>query len=70
MQCSQRFCHFVKCVGWVGDASHVDFGKTFLGKKKKKRKCETANYFVVEVLGKIFAHFEPVAVKRHSSIWN
>jgi hypothetical protein len=41
-----------------------------------KRKCgpmccdATANSFVAKVRGKVFAHFQAVAVKHHSSMWN
>jgi hypothetical protein len=49
-------------VRWVGDDSHVAFGKKFPG--EKKRMCETVHCrdattssLVTEVEGKVFAHF-------------
>jgi hypothetical protein len=54
-------------VGWVGDDSHVVFGKKFPG---ENRKCETvhchdaaASSFVTKVWSKVFTNFHAVAVE-------
>jgi hypothetical protein len=62
-------------VRWVGDDSHVIFGKK--NSLVKKTKCETvrccdstASCFVVKVRGEVFSHFHPVAVTSRSSMRN
>jgi hypothetical protein len=58
-------------VGWVGDDSHVPFGEIFLWKRKRETvgcRNATASSFVVQVRCKVFAYFQALAVKRHSSM--
>jgi hypothetical protein len=56
-------------VGWVGDGSHIGFGRTFPGEKGSFRNA-AASYFVSKVGVEVFANFHAVAVKRHSSMLN
>jgi hypothetical protein len=53
-------------VGWVGDDSHVAFGKKFPGKKGSDTVCchdATSISFFAKVRDEVFVHFHAVAVK-------
>jgi hypothetical protein len=55
-------------VGWVGEDSHV--GIPWWKRKHETVRCRdaTASSFVAKVRGEVFAHFQAVAVKPHSSM--
>jgi hypothetical protein len=60
-------------VAWVGDDSHVVFGRGFRAEKGSVRRCVVAMQqpdFVAKVRGEVFAHFHKVAVKSHGSMRN
>jgi hypothetical protein len=60
-------------VGWVGDDSHVVFGKKFPGEKGSEMvHCHNAiaSSLVTKVWGEVLAHFHAVAIKCHSSKQN
>jgi hypothetical protein len=63
-------------VGWEGDDSYVVFGQKFLADKGSVRWCivrcldAAAGSFVTKVWGEVFAHFDAVAIKCHSSMKN
>jgi hypothetical protein len=61
-------------IGWVGDDSHVVFSQKFLGEKGSVRWCVVMMQQPVLLSPKfmdgVFAHFNAVTVKYHSSMWN
>jgi hypothetical protein len=61
-------------VGWVGDDSHVVFGKknSLVNKEVWDGALLWCNsqFFVTKILVEVFAIFHTVTVKHHSSMWN
>jgi hypothetical protein len=65
----------VRQVGWVEGGSHIVFSKKKIPDEKGSvRRCivimQQLFFFVTKVLSEIFAHFEALAIKHHSRMWN